>query len=38
MSLEEVIRKVDVKDSDLEEKVREIALTLRKEIFNSKKP
>ena len=37
MSLEQAVRKVDIKDNDLKGKVREMALMLRKEIFRSKK-
>ena len=38
MSLEEAIRKVDVKDNDFKGKVREMAVILRKEIFKAKRP
>ena len=37
MSLEEAVRKGDIKDNDLKGKVRKMALMLRKEIFRSKK-
>ena len=37
MSLEEVVRKVDLKDNDLKGKVREMALMIHKKTFRAKK-